>query len=187
MESSRLDLHEVLALAAEFVIIVSSLNDDLKLSTEVGIVGKLASVSGYGEDCASALRGSGGRILFAECDPFRALQAYFEGVTARSLETLDSFDNEVDLACSKGLDGTEVDHTKPQKIVIVSSVGHGASRFADVAFQEFFRTFPRFQKSVESGRQCGVDPPGGNFHAERSSNGSCRSRRALQLMDAGGL
>ena len=80
------------------------------------------------------------------------------------------FDNEVDLACSEGLDGTELDHIKPQKIVIVSPVGHGASRIADVAFQAVFRTFPRFQKSAGFGRQCGDDPPVGNF----------------QLMDAGG-
>ena len=44
----------------------------------------------------------------------------------------------------------------------------------DEAFHGFFRTFPRFQKSAESGRQCGDD-------------GSCRSRRALQLMDVGGF
>ena len=31
---------------------------------------------GYGEDCASALRGPGGCILFAECDPSRALQTF---------------------------------------------------------------------------------------------------------------
>ena len=55
------------------------------------------------------------------------------------------------------------------------------------AFEGVFRTFPRFQKSAESDRQCGDDPPGGNFHAERPSNGSWRSRRALVLMDAGGL
>ena len=40
---------------------------------------------------------------------------------------------------------------------------------------------------AESGRQCGDDPPHGNFHAELSSNGSCQNRRALELMDAGGL
>ena len=60
-------------------------------------------------------------------------------------------------------------------------------RFADEAFKGFFRTFPRFQKSAESGCQCGDDPLGGNFLAECSSNGSWRSRRAHQLMDAGGL
>ena len=51
-------------------------------------------------------------------------------------------------------------------------------------FKVFFVLFPEEKKS---GRQCGDDPAGGNFHAGRSSNGSCRSRRAPQLMDAGGL
>ena len=32
------------------------------------------------EDCASALRGAGARVLFAVCDPFCALQACFETV-----------------------------------------------------------------------------------------------------------
>ena len=50
-----------------------------------------------------------------------------------------------------------------------------------------FRTFSRFQKCAEFGLQCGDDPPGGNFHVELSSNGSCRSRRAHQLVNAGGL
>ena len=39
-----------------------------------------ASVCGYEKNCASALRGSGARVLVAECDPFYARQAWFEGV-----------------------------------------------------------------------------------------------------------
>ena len=45
VESSRLDVHEVHALAAEFGITVSSLNDDLTRATEAVIAVKLASVS----------------------------------------------------------------------------------------------------------------------------------------------
>ena len=89
------------------------------------------------------------------------------------------FDNEVDFAGSEGLD------IKPQKFAPVFQ--NSLPRFADEAFEGVFRTFPRFQKSADSGRQCGDHPAGGNFHAERSSNGSCRSRRALQFMDAGGF
>ena len=37
-----------------------------------------------------------------------------------------------------------------------------------------FALFPGFQKSADFDRQCGDDPPGGNFHAERSSNGLWR-------------
>ena len=61
---------------------------------------------------------------------------------------------------------------------------------ADDAFQWFFSNFfpiSKTLKKAEFGRQCGDDLAGGNFLAERSSNSSCRSRRALQLMDAGGL
>ena len=35
------------------------------------------------------------------------------------------FDNEIDLAGWEGLEGMKVDNIKPQKIVIVSPVGHG--------------------------------------------------------------
>ena len=83
----------------------------------------------------------GGRVLFAEWDNFRAPQACFEGVQVETVmseidifvpptgiitlnhmkklkyNTYDGntghFDNEVDLACSEGLDGTEIDHIKP--------------------------------------------------------------------------
>ena len=71
------------------------------------------------------------------CDPFCALQAYFEGVKASSnfnIIALDHkkklknntfvantghFDNEIDFAHTEGFEGTEVDHIKPQKIVLV--------------------------------------------------------------------
>ena len=88
------------------------------------------------------LRGSGRRILFAECGPFCALQACCEGVQVEfvmpefdvfvsltSTNTLDHnkklknstfvrntghFDNEFDFACTEGFEGTEVDHIMPQ-------------------------------------------------------------------------
>ena len=68
------------------------------------------------------------------CDPFCALQAYFEGVKASSNfniialdhkkklknNTFGHFDNEIDFDHTEGFEGTEVDHIKPQKIVLVS-------------------------------------------------------------------
>ena len=72
------------------------------------------------------------------CDPFCALQSYFEGVKASSnfnIIALDHkkklknntfvantghFDNEIDFAHTEGFEDTEVDHIKPQKIVLVS-------------------------------------------------------------------
>ena len=38
-------------------------------------IGKQAFLRSYGEDCASALRGSSARGFSAECDPFCSLQA----------------------------------------------------------------------------------------------------------------
>ena len=43
---------------------------------------KAALLCGYSKNCASAHCGSSAHMLFAECDPFCALQAYFEGVKA---------------------------------------------------------------------------------------------------------
>ena len=72
------------------------------------------------------------------CDPFCALQAYFEGVKASfnfNIIALDHkknlnnntfvgntghFDNEIDFARTEGFEDTEVDHIKPQKVVLVS-------------------------------------------------------------------
>ena len=159
-------------------------HDDLTRATDVLIVAKLASVCGHGKDCASALSGSGGLFLFAEYDPFCALQACFEGVQVETVMSVvdifvsptgchhfgpheklkfntfvgntGHFDNEVDLACSEGFEATEVDHIKPQKIVIVSPVGHGViCCITPLAlqiwrFKGFLRTFPRFQKKVRS-------------------------------------
>ena len=43
---------------------------------------KPALLCGYSKNCASTHCGPSARMLFAECDPFCALQAYFEGVKA---------------------------------------------------------------------------------------------------------
>ena len=42
-----------------------SLNDGIAHATGVTVVGKRASVCGYGKDCTYALRGSVARVLFA--------------------------------------------------------------------------------------------------------------------------
>ena len=46
-----------------------SLNDGISCTTNVTIVTKPVSVPGYGKNHASALSGSGARILVTECDP----------------------------------------------------------------------------------------------------------------------
>ena len=155
---------------SEFDIFAPSPNDGITHATDTRFVGKRASVCGYGEDRPSPLNGSGGRILFAECDYLCALQACYEGVQAETVVseidifvsststiTLDHnkklknntfvennghFDNEFDFAGTKGLD------IKPQRIVSSFPLfsGHHASRFADEAFQGVFRTFTVFKK-----------------------------------------
>ena len=60
------------------------------------------------------------------------------------------FDNEVDMAGSEGFEGTEVDHIKPKKIVLVSPVGHSV-----IMMRRLKSTFHRFPKK----KKCGVRPP----------------------------
>ena len=56
----------------------SSSTGNFNIPSQVMIVGKRASVCKYCKDCASALSGSGARMLFAQSDLFHALQACFE-------------------------------------------------------------------------------------------------------------
>ena len=76
---------------------------------------------------ANALRGSGGRILFAECDPFRALQACIEGVR---VETVMS---EIDIfVSSTGV--ITLDHMKKlNEIKLVGNTGHFDTRSTSLA------------------------------------------------------
>ena len=59
------------------------------------------------------------------------------------------FDNEVDVAGSDGFEGTELDHIKPKKIVLVSPVGHSV-----IMMRRLKSTFHRLKK-----KKCGVRPP----------------------------
>ena len=70
---TQIDLAEVDCTKPQSIF--SSLHGGVTRATDMRLVGKRASVYGYGEECASALRGRGSRMLFAECDPFCALQA----------------------------------------------------------------------------------------------------------------
>ena len=55
------------------------------------------------------------------------------------------FDNEIDFAHTEGFEGTEVDHIKPQKVVLVSSCWSQCDH--DEAFEGFFsHFFPDFKK-----------------------------------------
>ena len=66
-------------------------------ATDVMIGGKRVLVCGYGDvgkGSAFAMRGSGARVLIAECDPICALQACMEGFQVVAIE---SVLNEVDI------------------------------------------------------------------------------------------
>ena len=60
------------------------------------------------------------------------------------------FDNGGRLGLLRGLGRHGIDHIEPQKIVIVSSVSHGASRFANEAFGGVFSHFSPISKKVRS-------------------------------------
>ena len=159
-----------------------------------------ASVCEYGKIALSLFV-----VMVLVCyDPLCALQAYFEGVKASfnfNIIALDHkkklnnntfvgntghFHNEIDLHAQRaGRHGIRAQTTSSFRVRSRLPVGHSVIMMRRL--KGFFALFPDFKKSAESDRQCGDDPAGGNFHAERSSNGSCRSRRAHQLMDAGGL
>ena len=103
---------------SEFDIFVPSPNDGITRATDTRFVGKLASVCGYGEDCASTLNGSGGRILFAECDPLCALQACYETVQVKTVMS------EIDIFVSPtGI--ITLDHMEKLKhSTFVGNIGH---------------------------------------------------------------
>merc|ERR1711988_1051513 len=66
-----------------------SLPDGIMRATDVMLGGKRALICGFGDvgkGCASALRGSGARVLITEIDPINALQACMEGFQVVTME-----------------------------------------------------------------------------------------------------
>merc|ERR1711874_863485 len=66
-----------------------SLPDGIMRATDVMIGGKRVLICGYGDvgkGSAFAMRGSGARVLIAECDPICALQACMEGFQVVTIE-----------------------------------------------------------------------------------------------------
>merc|ERR1712004_886691 len=67
-----------------------SLPDGIMRATDVMIGGKRVLVAGYGDvgkGSAFAMRGSGARVLIAECDPICSLQACMEGFQVVKMES----------------------------------------------------------------------------------------------------
>merc|ERR1712119_210085 len=104
-----------------------SLPDGIMRATDVMIGGKRALVCGYGDvgkGCASALRGSGARVLVTECDPICALQACMEGF---QVVTMEEVVGEIDIFTSAtgNFNIITLEHMKKMKNnAIVGNIGH---------------------------------------------------------------
>merc|ERR1712178_109194 len=104
-----------------------SLPDGIMRATDGMIGGKRALVCGYGDvgkGSAFAMRGSGARVLIAECDPICALQTCMEGF---QVATLESVVGEVDIfvTTTGNKDIITVEHMQKMKNnAIVGNIGH---------------------------------------------------------------
>merc|ERR1711879_738150 len=104
-----------------------SLPDGIMRATDVMIGGKRVLVCGYGDvgkGSAFAMRGSGARVLIAECDPICALQACMEGFQVVKIE---SVLNEVDIfvTTTGNFKIITLEHMKKMKHnAIVGNIGH---------------------------------------------------------------
>merc|ERR1712078_171897 len=104
-----------------------SLPDGIMRATDVMIGGKRVLVAGYGDvgkGSAFAMRGSGARVLIAECDPICALQACMEGFQVVKIE---SVLNEVDIfvTTTGNFKIITLEHMKKMKNnAIVGNIGH---------------------------------------------------------------
>merc|ERR1712007_423717 len=104
-----------------------SLPDGIMRATDVMIGGKRVLVCGYGDvgkGSAFAMRGSGARVLIAECDPICALQACMEGF---QVVTVESALSEVDIfvTTTGNFKIITLEHMKKMKNnAIVGNIGH---------------------------------------------------------------
>merc|ERR1712070_488594 len=104
-----------------------SLPDGIMRATDVMIGGKRVLIAGYGDvgkGSAFAMRGSGARVLIAECDPICALQACMEGF---QVVTMESVVSEVDIfvTTTGNFKIITLEHMKKMKNnAIVGNIGH---------------------------------------------------------------
>merc|ERR1712014_443084 len=104
-----------------------SLPDGIMRATDVMIGGKRVLIAGYGDvgkGSAFAMRGSGARVLIAECDPICALQACMEGFQVVKIESVLS---EVDIfvTTTGNFQIITLEHMKKMKNnAIVGNIGH---------------------------------------------------------------
>merc|ERR1712022_28536 len=104
-----------------------SLPDGIMRATDVMIGGKRVLICGYGavgKGSAFAMRGSGARVLIAECDPICALQACMEGF---QVATLESVVGEMDIfvTTTGNFNIIRLEHMQKMKNnAIVGNIGH---------------------------------------------------------------
>merc|ERR1712113_701055 len=121
-----------------------SLPDGIMRATDVMIGGKRCLICGYGDvgkGSAFAMRGAGARVIIAEIDPIRALQACMEGF---QVATLEDVVGEIDIFISTtgNFNIITVDHMKQMKNnAIVGNIGHFDNEI-DMAGLE---SFPKIQ------------------------------------------
>src|SRR6266404_2155593 len=104
-----------------------SLADGIKRATDVMVAGKVACVSGYGDDgkgSAHSLRGFGARVIVTEIDPINALQAAMEGFEVATVEdTLGMAD--IYVTTTGNRDIITLEHmAKMKDQAIVCNIGH---------------------------------------------------------------
>merc|ERR1711870_24171 len=104
-----------------------SLPDGIMRATDVMIGGKRALICGYGDvgkGCAFAMRGSGARVLIAECDPICALQACMEGFQVATLEEVVG-EGDIFITTTGNFNIITLEHMKKMKNnAIVGNIGH---------------------------------------------------------------
>merc|ERR1712025_871876 len=104
-----------------------SLPDGIMRATDVMIGGKRVLICGYGDvgkGSAFAMRGSGARVLIAECDPICALQACMEGF---QVATMESVVGEMDIfvTTTGNFNIIRLEHMQKMKNnCIVGNIGH---------------------------------------------------------------
>merc|ERR1712038_983506 len=104
-----------------------SLPDGIMRATDVMIGGKRVLVCGYGDvgkGSAFAMRGSGARVLIAECDPICALQACMEGFQVVTVESALS-EADIFVTTTGNFKIITLEHMKKMKNnAIVGNIGH---------------------------------------------------------------
>ncbi|MDG7035008.1 MAG: adenosylhomocysteinase, partial [Nitrososphaerota archaeon] len=101
--------------------------DGILRSTNMMIGGKRAVVAGYGwvgRGVASRLRGMGANVTVVEVDPYRALEAYFDGYTVNGMNEASQY-GDLFITCTGNVRVITLKHFEKMKDgAILLNVGH---------------------------------------------------------------